>query len=68
MTALDAGSGFCSHQWLMEKEALTQLRWKSCFHCQGIFYFISRNILKFSLVQNLLHIKERIFHAKYIGY
>lgn len=64
MTALDARSAFCSPQWFMEKEALTQLRWKSCFHCQGIFNFIPRNILKFSLVQNLLHIKERVFHAK----
>ena len=64
MTASGARSGFCSHQWLMEEEALTQLRWKSCFHCQGIFNFISRNILKFSVVQNLLHIKERVFLAK----
>ena len=51
MAALDARSGFWSHQWFMEKEALTQLRRKSCFHCQDIFNFISRNILKFSLVQ-----------------
>lgn len=61
MTAFNATAGFCSHQWFVGKEALTTLSERATFAVRVFLNFSSRNILKFSLVQNLLHIREDYF-------
>lgn len=61
MTALNARAGFHSHQWFVGKEALTKLSERVTFTVKAFLNFSSRNILKFSLVQNLLHIRENYF-------
>lgn len=45
----------------MGKEALTKLSERATFTVRVFLNFSSRNILKFSLVQNLLHIREDYF-------
>lgn len=52
---------FCSYQRLVGKEALTKLSERATFTVRVFLNFSSRNILKFSLVQNLLHIREDYF-------
>lgn len=45
----------------MGKEALSKLCERATFTVRVFLNFSSRNILKFSLVQNLLHIREDYF-------
>lgn len=61
MTAFNARTGFCSHEWFVGKEALTKLSERAAFTVRVFLNFSSRNILKFSLVQNLLHIRQSYF-------